>query len=242
MKHNRKRTRLKEYDYSSAGVYFLTFCTKNREPLLSIITRCSINNAPTIQYTKDGLCVEKSLNYINDNRDDVHIDYYVIMPNHVHLLVTVEGNNVDNGYDCDGDSALGNRALQAHTHSVGCDILGAPCCDDSTLGNRALQSHAHSVGCDILGAPCCDDSTLGDRALQSHTHSVGCDILAAPPALGIIPQLISSIKRYTTKASHYDLWQSGYHDHIIRDEQDYLIHWKYIDDNPAKWAEDKYYI
>jgi hypothetical protein len=38
------------------------------------------------------------------------------------------------------------------------------------------------------------------------------------------------------------IWQTSFHDHIIRDENDYLNHWQYIDNNPAKWAEDEYFI
>ena len=38
------------------------------------------------------------------------------------------------------------------------------------------------------------------------------------------------------------LWQASYHDHIIRDEHDFQLHWEYIDNNPARWAEDEYYI
>ena len=37
------------------------------------------------------------------------------------------------------------------------------------------------------------------------------------------------------------LWQSSFYDHIIRDEQDYFVRWKYIDENAAKWAEDEYF-
>lgn len=37
------------------------------------------------------------------------------------------------------------------------------------------------------------------------------------------------------------IWQRSYHDHIIRDEADYLTRWKYIDENPLKWEFDKYY-
>ncbi len=37
------------------------------------------------------------------------------------------------------------------------------------------------------------------------------------------------------------LWQSSFHDHIIRDENDYLSHWQYIDDNPTRWDEDEYF-
>ena len=38
------------------------------------------------------------------------------------------------------------------------------------------------------------------------------------------------------------IFQTSYHDHIIRSEKDYLDHWNYIDANPAKWSEDEYYI
>ena len=37
-------------------------------------------------------------------------------------------------------------------------------------------------------------------------------------------------------------FQSSYHDHIIRNYEDYLDVWKYIDDNPAKWHNDDYYM
>ncbi|MGN0540943.1 MAG: hypothetical protein ACI4IZ_04865, partial [Acutalibacteraceae bacterium] len=38
------------------------------------------------------------------------------------------------------------------------------------------------------------------------------------------------------------LWQNKFYDHIIRDEDDYLTKAQYIENNPAKWIEDKYYI
>jgi len=36
------------------------------------------------------------------------------------------------------------------------------------------------------------------------------------------------------------IWQRSYHDHIIRNEDEYKRIWQYIDENPAKWAEDEY--
>lgn len=37
------------------------------------------------------------------------------------------------------------------------------------------------------------------------------------------------------------LWQRGYYDHIIRNEQEYQKIWQYIDENPIKYEEDEYY-
>ena len=38
-----------------------------------------------------------------------------------------------------------------------------------------------------------------------------------------------------------EFWQRGYHDHIIRTTTEYQKIWKYIDENPMKWAEDRFY-
>lgn len=48
----------------------------------------------------------------------------------------------------------------------------------------------------------------------------------------IIPKLISSLKRFTNKQCGFDIWQRSYIDHVIRNEQDYLKHREYIDNNP----------
>jgi hypothetical protein len=37
------------------------------------------------------------------------------------------------------------------------------------------------------------------------------------------------------------LWQTSYHEHIVRDENDFLFHWTYIDQNPARWGGDEYF-
>ncbi len=184
----------------------MTLCTKDRNPLLSTIVVRGNPDAPIIELSAYGRCVENSIIHINDSREDLHIDHYVIMPNHIHLLVTVADNNDDS------DGTLRKScATEAPSASVGCGILDAPA-PAARFGNRALQKYI-----------------IQDRENKNEL------------TLELIPKLISSLKRYTNKASEYDLWQSGYYDHIIRDEQDYLIHREYIEDNPAKWAEDKYY-
>ena len=61
------------------------------------------------------------------------------------------------------------------------------------------------------------------------------------PTNQVIPMFVSSLKRFTNRKTGVDLWQKSYHDHIIRNEQDFLQVWQYIDDNPAQWLEDCYY-
>ncbi len=56
-----------------------------------------------------------------------------------------------------------------------------------------------------------------------------------------VSRIIQQFKGYVTKQVGKSIWQKLYYDHIIRDEYDYFTKWQYIDDNPAKWLEDKLY-
>ena len=154
---NRKHPRLKGYDYSRNGCYFVTVCTENRKQLLSrIIVGRDDPGAPHTQMTPIGEMVERRLMGIPGHYENVTLDHYVIMPNHVHLLLSI--------------------------------------------GNGAPGSSRPTVS-----------------------------------------QIIGAWKRFTNKDAGFRLWQSSYHDHIIRGDADYLDHWTYIDGNPARWTEDEYY-
>ena len=57
----------------------------------------------------------------------------------------------------------------------------------------------------------------------------------------MVARVVKHMKAYVTKTIGYSIWQKSYHDHIIRNEADYLRIWNYIDTNPEKWREDRYY-
>lgn len=56
-----------------------------------------------------------------------------------------------------------------------------------------------------------------------------------------ISRIIQQFKGYVTKQIGKSIWQKLFYDHIIRDEDDYIIKIQYIENNPSKWFEDKYY-
>ncbi len=76
----RKHIRLKEYDYSQNGYYFITICTVNKQKILCDIVGDDAHIVPT----KYGTVVEKFIKTIPG------IDKYVIMPNHIHLILKNE--------------------------------------------------------------------------------------------------------------------------------------------------------
>ncbi len=86
----RKEIRLKEYDYSTAGAYFVTVCTKNKEHLLGKI--CVGDGLPDIPYTElteYGQIVKQQFEIMNSLYDDIKVNHYIIMPNHIHFIVEI---------------------------------------------------------------------------------------------------------------------------------------------------------
>ncbi|MCQ2418222.1 MAG: transposase [Clostridia bacterium] len=69
----------------------------------------------------------------------------------------------------------------------------------------------------------------------------GAEDVRTDPKNETVPRFVSALKRAFSKKAGTALWQTSYYDHIIRDEADYLRILQYIENNPAKWSEDKYY-
>ncbi len=91
--NKRKHPRLKEFDYSTNGCYFATICVKDRKNLLgNIEVGRDALIPPCIELTNIGNIVDKYIKNINCTYDDVWVDTYVIMPNHIHLLIVMQDN------------------------------------------------------------------------------------------------------------------------------------------------------
>ncbi len=75
----RKNSRLRGFDYSSQETYFVTICTKNKQNIFWE------NNA----LNELGLIVQKHINDLSSHYFGIKIDNYTVMPNHIHLLVTI---------------------------------------------------------------------------------------------------------------------------------------------------------
>lgn len=88
----RKPTRLKEYDYSTPGAYFITICVKDRKELLSQITvGDDALIVPKNHLSQYGLICDKYIENINIKYENVTVDKYIIMPNHIHLIICLNG-------------------------------------------------------------------------------------------------------------------------------------------------------
>ena len=103
----RKPMRLKGYDYSENGFYFITICTKGRECLFGDVVD------GTMLLNECGDIAEKEVLNIPTHYIDIEIHYFVVMPNHVHIIIAL----------------VGKKSVQAGAAS------GAPTATQFTLGN-----------------------------------------------------------------------------------------------------------
>ena len=86
----RKNPRLSQFDYSSPGAYFITICTKDKKQMLSNIVG-AIHESPETKLTEFGKIVEHAVKRV-PTRYNVILDRYVIMPNHIHLIIVITEN------------------------------------------------------------------------------------------------------------------------------------------------------
>ncbi|MBQ2973561.1 MAG: transposase [Clostridia bacterium] len=83
----RKHPRLKGYDYSQNGCYFVTVCVKDKRQLLgSVHVGRDAHIPPTVELSETGKVAEKYIQNINFVYDNISVENYVIMPNHIHFL------------------------------------------------------------------------------------------------------------------------------------------------------------
>ena len=85
----RKPNRLKEYDYSAPGAYFITICTKSRENIFWKNVRASIAHPEDVILTEQGNIADEAIRSIPSHYPNITVDRYVVMPNHIHLLLQI---------------------------------------------------------------------------------------------------------------------------------------------------------
>lgn len=153
----RKPNRLRDFDYSSCGAYFITICTKERRNYFWNTVGATIGRPQDVPLTSYGKIVNDAINNIPKSYPQISVDCYAIMPNHIHLI------------------------LQIYSE----DKIGRP--------------------------------------------------MVAPT----ISRVVGQLKGYVTKQIKEAVWQKSFHDHVIRNRDDYQEISRYIYENPSNWKTDE---
>ena len=101
----RKEIRIKDYDYSSPGAYFITICTANREEILWNGVGADIIRPQNVPLSSVGKIVEQGIIQIADHYENIVVDKFCVMPDHIHLILRIESN-------------IGGRIISAPTVST----------------------------------------------------------------------------------------------------------------------------
>jgi len=82
---HRRSIRLKGYDYTQPGAYFVTLVTQNRDCLFGEIVEGEV------RLNRVGMVAQREWERLSNRFPAVQIDSYVIMPNHVHGIIVIMG-------------------------------------------------------------------------------------------------------------------------------------------------------
>ncbi len=93
----RKHNRLKKYDYAQNGYYFITICTAKKSKILCDISVGANCVRPQTVFSEIGKIVDENIGILNDTYETVRVDRYVIMPNHIHLIVVIQNERTKDG-------------------------------------------------------------------------------------------------------------------------------------------------
>jgi len=94
----------------------------------------------------------------------------------------------------------------------------------------------------------------GFVVMPNHVHgiivltddsAVGAGLKPAPTKMHALPEIVRAFKTFSARAINAcqglrgaSVWQRNYYEHVVRDESDLSRIRKYIEENPARWAED----
>ena len=192
-----------DWDYAGNGNYFITLVTQNRVCILG-----KINNNKII-LSDFGKIVNNEWMKSFEIRDELFLDEYIIMPNHLHAIVKLRTNNI---VDTNGRSYLQyyqqyQQYQQRQKHA--------------DLSNQSANNHQKlfirkpkSISSFIAGFKSAVNSKIDDYIDENNLD----------------------IPKYNQK-NHF--FQPNYNDHIIRNYDSYLRIKNYIKNNPQNWTGDR---
>ncbi|MBN1619666.1 transposase [candidate division WOR-3 bacterium] len=105
--HHRRSIRLKGYDYSQNGAYFMTVCTHNRECLFGDIVDGGM------VFNEYGQIVQDEWIKSPGIRREIELDEFIIMPNHLHGIIFIENPVGANGRSPLHRTNMGSKTLSS---------------------------------------------------------------------------------------------------------------------------------
>jgi putative transposase len=207
---HRKSIRLKDYDYSSPGEYFVTICSFDHECIFGEIVEEEMKLSP------QGVIAEQCWKEIPKHFNNTELDAFVVMPNHVHGIIILN----DYGRDLiDQIPDKGNDSQLIHQ-----------------IPNKRNDSPLiHQIRNDNI-----QTNVVQQTDVMNHVPTEWGLMKNSKQTLGKIVRHFKSRASKMIHDAGYETfrWQSRYYDHIIRDDRDLNNIREYIAGNVFKWSID----
>ena len=248
----RQPLRLKDYDYSQAGVYFITICTQNHEHLFGEIVeeKMHLNEA--------GKMIEKWYVELTNKFPDIEDEEYIIMPNHVHFIIHKIDQNKPDQQKMNNPRRGGPMCPPNICSRI--DILPITNRADTQVcpyndENEKLNDEKKSMDLNCMGVDMGEHTGSPLRKIKKNDEQImEIEKIDESTMRSSIPKIVQWFKTMTTneyirrikkdgwKPFHGKLWQRNYYEHIIRNEIELKQIREYIMNNPLKWKFDKEYL
>ena len=225
--HHRRSIRLKGYDYSQAGLYFITICVQHRKCLFGHITvganPCGCPDCghpdcgcPEMILNDAGKMVETEWLHLKTRFSNIELHEYVVMPNHFHGILEIIG-----APPADIPAPVGVSPADIPT-PVRVSLVDTQ--QGQPQGIAPTTRQPQGIGATTRDCP---NKTVGDMmdAFKSITTV----------------EYIRGVKNSGWKPFNGRLWQRNYYERIIRNEKAYENISAYILNNPAKWKGDTFF-
>ena len=87
----RKKNRIQDFDYGKVGAYFVTLCIENRKPVLWNMDAVGAATCrpQSVALSHLGETIDIAINQIPTHYSNVKVDHYCIMPNHIHMILSI---------------------------------------------------------------------------------------------------------------------------------------------------------
>ena len=196
----------------NGGVYFVTICTKNREHYFG-----EICPGPQMQLSPIGQYVYEQFINVKTHYPYAKIPLFVIMPDHIHAIVTIDGEN-----------EIGGNGVHAQCGDVARNV-----CNEN-IARDACGNGVHAQCRDV--ARICRDVA---RNVSTGVITQKANISPRKNALAVVIRGVkSSITHYANKNNIPFAWQTRFHDRIIRNQAELDRISDYIEKNVVNWHDN----
>jgi putative transposase len=210
MKNNRQSIRLRNFDYTSSGAYFVTICSDQREDLFGSIGK-------NVMYLSGlGEVILETWNAIPAHFSSCEIDEFVVMPNHIHGILWL------------------NVSAQSSPFPVGAQHAAPLHVDAQFITAQRDTTPTH------VDAQFDANHRTSKTPITPQYQYIPEPRLVTANSLGAIIRSFKAAVTKQARANNPEtkVWQRNYHEHIIRNDSDLERIRTYIHTNPHNWQHD----